>query len=303
MMALRGAGQLDHGEAAGALGLAVGRKRVRSAGSRALVGLVLVGIVVVLAVFAPWLTSARPDATDLSQRLLPPAWMAKGVSGHVLGMDPLGRDLWSRIVYGARVSLIVAFSTVALAGIVGISLGLIAGYYGGILDRLIGGVTDIQMAFPFLLLAVAIVSATGPGIRNVIVVLALWGWVTYCRLVRGQTLAVREKEFVQSARAVGSRDGRILWKYLLPNVLPSVIVLLTFQVGQIVVAESAMSFLGLGVQPPTPSWGSIINDGREYLSTAWWISTFPGVLLMIRVVGVGFVGDWLRETLDPQLRY
>ena len=302
MMALRGVGKLEHGEVPGPLGLAAGRKRARAARTKRLTGVVLVGIVVALALFAPWLTSAKPDATDLSQRLLPPSWMPKGVPGHFLGMDPLGRDLWSRIVYGARVSLIVACSTVVLAGIVGIGLGLIAGYYGGLLDRLIGGVTDIQMAFPFLLLAVAIVSATGPGIRNVIIVLALWGWVTYCRLVRGQTLAVREKEFVQSARAVGSRDGRILWKYVLPNVLPSVIVLLTFQVGQIVVAESAMSFLGLGVQPPTPSWGGIINDGREYLSTAWWISTFPGVFLMITVIGVGFIGDWLRETLDPQLR-
>ncbi|MBI4278257.1 MAG: ABC transporter permease [Armatimonadetes bacterium] len=268
---------------------------------KGVVGATLVAAVLVLALVAPWVSS-NPEASDLALRLRPPVWTGKGVPGRVLGTDQLGRDLWSRIAYGGRVSLLVSVCTVLLAGSVGIALGLVAGYYGGAWDRVIGGLVDIQMAFPFLLLAVAIVSAMGPGIRNVILVLALYGWVVYCRLVRGQMLALREKEFVLAARAIGCRDGRILWHHLLPSVIPAVLVISTFQVGQMIIAESALSFLGLGVQPPTPTWGGIVNEGRAYVSSAWWVTTFPGFMLMLTVIGVGFVGDWLREVFDPRLR-
>lgn len=276
--------------------------RARARKVKGVVGLGLTVAVVLLALVAPWVSSADPNVLDLSVRLRPPVWTGKGMSQHVLGTDQLGRDLWSRIAYGTRISLLVSVCTVLLAGSVGIVLGLVAGYYGGTWDRVINGLVNIQMAFPFLLLAIAIVSAMGPSVRNVVFALALYGWVVYCRLVRGQVLALRDKDFIQAATALGCHDARILRLHILPNVFPALLVISTFQIGQMIVAESAMGFLGLGVQPPTPTWGGIINEGRAYVSSAWWVSTLPGVMLMITVIGIGFAGDWLREVLDPSLQ-
>ncbi len=269
--------------------------------ARLLIGLLLVGAIVLGGAFAPYLAPADPRAGDLASRLKRPGNRGLEIA-YVLGTDQLGRDLLSRILFGIRLSLVTGAVTVAITALVGTASGLVAGYYGGLADRVVSGVVDIQMAFPFLLLAVAIVAVLGPGLLNVVIALALWGWVIFCRLVRTQCLSLREQEFVQAVRALGARDRRILVQHVLPNVIPSLLVVSSFQVAQMVVAESAMSFLGLGVQPPTPTLGSIISDGRAYVSTAWWITTFPGVVLMALVLGIGFIGDWLRERLDPNVQ-
>jgi peptide/nickel transport system permease protein len=265
--------------------------------ARLLIGIVLVVILGAAALLAPWIGPGDPRETDIAARLKPP-----GFPGHPLGTDQLGRDLLSRILYGTRLSLLTGLATVAITIAVGTWSGVLAGYYGGRLDRVVSGVVDIQMAFPFLLMAVAIVSAIGPGLVNVVVALALWGWVIYCRLVRARVLSLKEQEFVQAVRAMGAGDARIIGRHLLPNVVPALLVISSFQVAQMVVAESAMSFLGLGVQPPTPTLGGIISDGRAYVSTAWWVTTCPGLMLMAFVLGIGFIGDWLRERLDPRMR-
>ena len=269
---------------------------------RLLVGTACVGGVGLAAAAAPYVSPADPTASDLAARLKPPLGVRGGAPGHPLGTDQLGRDLLSRILFGARLSLATSLLTVAITVAVGTWSGVIAGYYGGLVDRLVSGLVDIQMAFPFLLLAVAIVAVLGPGLLNVVIALALWGWVIYSRLVRAQCFSLREQEFVQAVRAMGASDRRILARHVLPNLVPSLLVISSFQVAQMVVAESAMSFLGLGVQPPTPTLGSIISDGRAYVSTAWWITTLPGLVLMILVLGIGFIGDWLRERLDPNIQ-
>jgi len=265
--------------------------------ARLVTGVVLVAAVCAGALLAPWIGPSDPRQGDIAARLKPP-----GFPGHPLGTDQLGRDLLSRILFGTRLSLLVSVATVAITIALGTWSGVVAGYYGGLVDRLVGGVVDIQMAFPFLLMAVAIVSALGPGLVNVVVALALWGWVIYCRLVRARVMSLKEQEFVQAVRAMGAGDARIIGRHMLPNVVPALLVISSFQVGQMVVAESAMSFLGLGVQPPTPTLGGIISDGRAYVSTAWWVTTCPGVVLMGFVLGIGFVGDWLRERFDPRMR-
>jgi peptide/nickel transport system permease protein len=200
------------------------------------------------------------------------------------------------------VSLLVAVTAVVGSGAVGILFGLLAGYYRGGADSVIMRVVDIQLAFPFILLAIFILSVSRPNLINVIVVLGLSSWVIYCRLVRAQTLALREREFVTAARAIGCQDVRILIRHILPNLVATVIVVAAFQVAQVVITESVLSFLGMGVQPPTPTWGSAIGEGREYINVAWWMITFPGLALMMTVIGVGFLADWLRDVLDPTLR-
>jgi peptide/nickel transport system permease protein len=266
--------------------------------SRGLVGLAIVLVLTVLALLAPSLPLPSPTGSELTARLQPPDF----AGGHPFGTDQLGRDLLSRVVFGARISLAVGFTTVFLAGGIGVLLGLVAGYFGGWVDNVIMRLVDVLLAFPFLVLAIALVAVLRPSLLTVIVVLSLWGWLAYARLTRGVTLSLREKEFVEAARVVGAPDRRILLRHILPNILPSVLVLATFQVAQMMVAESALSFLGLGVPPPTPSWGSIIGEGRQYVSTAWWLATLPGLVLTLCVLGVGFIGDWLRDLIDPRLK-
>jgi peptide/nickel transport system permease protein len=267
--------------------------------SRGLVGGTVVVVMTILAIVAPALPLPNPVGSDLDARLKPPTGL---FTGHPLGTDQLGRDLLSRIVHGARVSLAIGFATVFIAGTVGVLLGLVAGYVGGWSDHVIMRIVDIQLAFPFLVMALALVAVLRPSVFTVIGVLTLWGWIVYCRLVRGAVLSLREKEFITAARVVGCTGQRILLRHILPNTLSGVLVLAAYQVAQMMVAEASLSFLGLGVPPPTPSWGSIIGQGREYISTAWWVTTFPGLVLTVTVIGVGFLGDWLRDRIDPQFR-
>jgi peptide/nickel transport system permease protein len=272
-------------------------------GGRAVVllGLAMVVGATALAALAPALAPADPVRNDLVARLAPPMWVQGGSERHPLGTDTLGRDVASRLLYGARVSLLVGFSAVAGAGAVGVLLGLLAGYYGGRLDALLMRLGDVQLAFPVLVLAIAVLSVLGAGLGNVIAVLAVTGWVTYARVARAETLALRRREFVEGARALGARDAGILWRHVLPNVLPPISVVATFSVARTIIAEASLSFLGLGIPPPAPSWGAMLDEGRNYLTTGWWLALFPGLAILAVVLGINLVGDWLRDVLDPRV--
>jgi peptide/nickel transport system permease protein len=266
-----------------------------------LVGTLVIAASVVLAALAPALAPADPIRNDLLARLAPPMWMDGGSARHPLGTDTLGRDVVSRLLYGARVSLLVGFAAVLMAGVVGVALGLVAGYYGGRLDDLLMRLGDVQLAFPVLVLAIAVLSVLGASLGNVIVVLGLTGWVTYARIARAETLSLRHREFVEGARALGARDAAILWRHILPNVLPPITVVATFSVARTIIAEASLSFLGLGIPPPAPSWGAMLDEGRNYLTTGWWLALFPGVAILALVLGINLVGDWLRDVLDPRV--
>lgn len=266
-----------------------------------LVGLAVIGLSVALAALAPALAPDDPTRNDLLARLTPPAWVDGGSWAHPLGTDTLGRDVVSRLLYGARVSLSVGFSAVILAGTLGVALGLVSGYYGGRLDDALMRLGDVQLAFPALVLAIAVLAVVGSGLGNVVLVLGVTGWVTYARIARGETLSLRHREFVEGARALGARDTAILWRHVLPNVLPSITVVATFSVARTIIAEASLSFLGLGIPPPAPSWGAMLDEGRNYLTTGWWLALFPGLAILAVVLGINVVGDWLRDTLDPRL--
>ena len=229
-------------------------------------------------------------------------WIAGGSGAHVLGTDNLGRDLLTRIIWGARVSAIVGTCVVAIGASIGVTAGLVAGYRRGWVDAVIARITDVQLAFPLVLLAVAIVAVVGPGLWTVVAAIGLTSWVQYVRVVRAETMSLREREFVAAAEAAGASSSRILARHLLPNVASVAIVLGTFEIARAVVLESSLSFLGLGVPPTTPSWGGMLADGRQYLDTAWWVALFPGLAIMIAVMGVNLLGDGLRDALDPSLR-
>jgi len=278
------------------------RALTRGSGWLGLAGLLLVLVLVLLALFGPLLDLPDPTRTNLRARMAAPTWSFTGLGTHPLGTDQLGRDILSRIVAGSRVTLMVAGAAVVLGGVLGTLLGLIAGYFGGWLDRILMRLVDIQLAVPLMLLALMVVAALGPSLNNLIMVLALVSWVRYARIVRGQVLAVREREFVQSARAIGASAPRIILRHILPNVLTPAVVVATLELARVIVLEAGLSFLGLGVQPPSPSWGRMLAEGRTYISSAWWIITFPGLALMLTVLAVNLLGDWLRDYLDPRLK-
>jgi peptide/nickel transport system permease protein len=259
-------------------------------------GLLLTVGLVLVALAAPLLSPFDPDAQDTSRRLEAPSHQ------HLLGLDDLGRDVLSRILWGARVSLRVGFSVVLLASVIGISLGAISGYFGGIVDTAIMRLTDILLAFPGILLAIALVAVLGPSLNNVILALATIGWVSYARLVRGQVLKVREMEYVTAAKALGARSPRVIVLHVLPNVMNPVIVMATLGLAGAILSEAALSFLGLGVQPPTPSWGAMLTSGRRYLGLANHLAIFPGAAIMLAVMGFNFLGDGLIDALDPKYR-
>lgn len=267
-----------------------------------LVGALIVAAVLGVAMGAPLLAPHSPAQVGFANRLAPPAWRPTGTWTHPFGTDSLGRDVLSRVIFGSRVSVIVGVSAVAIAGVIGVTVGVAAGFYGGVVDAVIGRVVDTFLSVPFIVLALAVVGALGPGLLNLIVVLGCVGWVSFCRVVRGETLAIRAREFVQAARALGQTNAQIIRRHLIPNVLPSVIVLATLDVATTIVAESALSFLGLGVQHPTVTWGSMLADGRQYVATAWWLAVAPGLAITTAVLGIIFLGDWLRDVLDPRLR-
>jgi peptide/nickel transport system permease protein len=264
--------------------------------------LMLVGLIVT-ALLSPYVAPHSPIRERLIDRLLPPAWAEEGDWRYLLGTDHLGRDLVSRIIYGSRVSLVVGFAAVFIGGALGVVLGVAAGFLGGRTDELIMAVADMQLAFPNILLAIAIIAVLGPSFTNLVIVIGLSGWVTYARIARGQVLSVREKEFVEAIRAQGGSRWRIVWRHILPNILSPLIVVATLDLARTIILESTLSFLGLGIQPPTPSWGGMLSDGREYLLSAWWIATFPGVALMLTALSFNRLGDWLRDAIDPRLHH
>ncbi len=261
-----------------------------------LAALVLAAIVVA-AVFAEWLAPYGANEQDITQRLKPP-----DLHGHVLGTDEVGRDILSRMFYGARVSLLVGVIAVAVSCPVGVLIGLVAGYVGRRTDDVLMRITDIQLAIPTILLAIAVVAVLGPGVRNVIITLTVTGWTLYARLVRGEALGVKTRDFVLAARAAGAGDTRIMLRHVLPNVLTPVIVVAVFAVANMIILEATLSFLGLGVEPSVVTWGRMLNAGRLYLSTAWWLTAFPGLAIFLTVLAVNLLGDHLRDWLDPRLR-
>ena len=268
----------------------------------ALFGLAVVAVVILCAVGAPLVTVFDPIEQDINQRLREPGWRNAAGQAHVLGTDHLGRDILARIIYGSRVALVVGLSAVLISGVLGMAIGLVSGYFGGKVDDFFMRLADIQLAFPFILLAIAVIGVLGPSLRNIIVVIGVSSWVVYARVVRGEVLSIREREFVQAAIALGSRDGRVVLRHVLPNAFTPWLVVATLDMARVIVIESALSFLGLGVQPPTPTWGGMLADGRVYLSTAWWLATFPGLAILVTVLGINLLGDGLRDTLDPRLK-
>lgn len=268
----------------------------------AVFGMVIIALLLVSAIAAPVLAPHDPNETDLRLRNTPPFWESGGSAAHLLGTDPVGRDLLSRIIYGARISLLIGIVVTFLAAIAGMFLGMLAGYYGGWIDEVLMRTADLFLAFPFILLAITIISVLGAGLTNLIIVLVITGWVQYARLVRGQVLSLRHVQYVEAAQVAGGHDRRILVRHILPNIVSSVIVLATLQMAFVLLTEAALSFLGLGVDPSIPSWGSMINEGRLYIYNAWWVITFPGFAIMLAVLGINMIGDWLRDVLDPTLR-
>jgi peptide/nickel transport system permease protein len=260
-------------------------------------GLAIATGVLAAALAAPWLAPHDPAATDFGRSLRPP-----GTPGHPWGTDQLGRDLYSRVLYGARIALFIGGCTVVVTAVAGGLLGLVAGYVGGRVGAVIMRLADVQLSFPFILLALTINAIVGLGLRNIILSLSAAGWVVYARVVRGQVLAVKERDFVHAAAALGTGRLRILFRHVLPNVAPGIVVVASLQFSQFIVAEAAISFLGFGVQPPTPAWGSMLSESRDFLYVAWWLAAFPGAALALTALGVNLVGDWLRDVLDPRIR-
>jgi peptide/nickel transport system permease protein len=269
---------------------------------RAVFGMTVLLLIGGAALAAPQIAPWDPGRQMLVKRLRPPAWQARGLREHPLGTDHLGRDILSRILYGGRISLGVGLSAVTLSCLIGVTLGLLAGFHGGRTDAFIMRVVDVFLAIPYILLAMGVVFALGPSLLNVILVMAVTRWVQFARIVRADVLSIREREFVSGARARGNRSMRLLLRHVLPNALTPIIVVATLELAFMIIYESALSFLGLGVQPPTPTWGWMLADGRNYVSTAWWLATIPGLAIMLTVLAVNLLGDWLRDTLDPRLK-
>ena len=283
----------------GAIGPRVLRKLLSHRG--AMVGGVITVAVLLCSLLAPWVAPKDPLALDPARRLLPPVWMEGGSWQFPLGTAHVGRDIVSRLIYGSRISTLVGLSAVAISATLGVALGLVSGFYGGVLERVILWLADIQIAFPFYLLVISIIAVVGTGFGTIIMVFGVAGWVIYARIVRGTVLSLKGLEFVEAARALGGSSARVAMRHVLPNVLTPVIILATLRVASVIVWESGLSFLGLSVPPPTPTWGRMLSDGRAYLASAWWTATFPGLAIMVTVLGVNMLGDGLRDALDPRL--
>jgi ABC-type dipeptide/oligopeptide/nickel transport system permease subunit len=264
-------------------------------------GLVILALFLT-ALFCPFFAPHDPYAQNIANRLKPPAWMEKGQPQHLLGTDHLGRDLFSRILYGSRISLIVGISAAVLMAIIGIGLGLLAGYYGGRIDSIISFFVNCMMSFPFILLAMSLVAVLGPSLQNIIITLALTSWPVFTRVTRIETMKLREREFVMAATSLAFSTRRILLRHILPNLMASILVLGTVEVARSIILESLLSFLGLGIQPPTPSWGTMLAEGRNYMLMQWWLAAFPGLAIFLSALGINLLGDALRDMTDPHLR-
>lgn len=262
----------------------------------------VVVLAALLAIAAPWIAPQDPTEADLFRRLCAPAWAAENTeAGFLLGCDSLGRDILSRLVHGARVSLSVAALVVCIAAVIGTLAGLAAGYFRGWVDTLISRLVDTLLGFPYLVFAIGLMAMMGPGLHNIVLALVLKEWIFTCRVVRGETLAAREQDYVEAARALGCGPAHIMLREILPNVLSPVLVVATFRMAYVIIMEASLSFLGLGVQPPTPSWGSMVSDGREFLVDAWWVSTLPGLCILVLVLAINLASQGLRDAFDPRL--
>ncbi len=262
----------------------------------------LVIIVALMAACAPWIAPQDPTDADLFRRLCAPVWEVENTEpGFWLGCDSLGRDMLSRLIYGARVSLAVAALVVGIAAVIGTLAGLAAGYFGGWVDVVISRLVDTLLGFPYLVFAIGLMAMMGPGLHNIVVALVLKEWIFTCRVVRGETLAAREQDYVEAARALGCSPMHIMLREILPNVLSPVLVVATFRMAYVIIMEASLSFLGLGVQPPTPSWGSMVADGRDFLVDAWWVSTLPGLCILALVLSINLASQGLRDAFDPRL--
>jgi peptide/nickel transport system permease protein len=259
-------------------------------------------LIIAIAVFAPVISPYDPLAVDIRHRLSPPAWMEHGTAEHVLGTDQVGRDLLARMIYGGRVSLLVGVAAVVISATIGVLLGLGAGYFAGNTDWTIMTVINVMLTFPFVLLALAVIAVLGPSLINMIFVLGVAGWPIYARVIRAETLAIREREFVLAGRALGMSHPRLVFRQILPNLVSTIVVIATLQVAQVIILESFLSFLGLGVQPPTPAWGNMLGEGRLYMLNSWWIATFPGLAIFLTTLVINLMGNALRDWLDPHLK-
>lgn len=261
---------------------------------------VVVLLFVVMAIFAPLIAPHDPNETDLFLRLQPPAWVDGGDWSYVLGCDALGRDILSRIIYGARISIFIGASVILVATTIGILAGLASGYLRGWVDVVISRIVDILLGFPYLIFAIGLMAMMGPGLGNIIMALAYKEWVIPCRVVRGETLATSQLEYVEAARALGASGGHIMLKEILPNILSPVVVVATIRMAHVIILEASLSFLGLGVQPPTASWGAMVADGRAFILESWWVSTFPGLAILLLVLAINVASQGLRDAFDPR---
>jgi peptide/nickel transport system permease protein len=276
--------------------------RARRSQRLPLFSLGVIGAFVVLALLAPLLSLSNPQEQSLRKRFRPPVWEERGTWEHPLGTDRLGRDMLSRIIWGARVSLAAGVVTVLLASAFGAAVGLVAGYYGGRVDIALMRFTDATMSFPVILLALILAVTVGPSFTNVVVAIAVILWARYARVIRAQVLTLMQLDFIAQSRIAGAGGWRIITRHLFPNTLNTLTVLVTLQIGYVIIVEASLSFLGAGIPPPTPAWGSMISEGREYVTSAWWASFFPGLAILLVVLAFNLIGDWLRDTLDPKLR-
>ncbi|HMH76350.1 MAG TPA: ABC transporter permease [Candidatus Udaeobacter sp.] len=259
-------------------------------------------LIVFVTLAAPWLAPYSPVEVDIQHRLGPPAWMEGGKTDHWLGTDQIGRDLLSRMIYGGRVSLLIGVTAVAISSTIGVLLGLAAGYFGAKIDWIIMTLINVMLTFPFVLLALAVIAVLGPSLPNMIFVLGVAGWPIYARVIRAETMALREREFVVAGRALGMSHARIIFGQILPNLVSAITVVATLQIAQVIILESFLSFLGLGVQPPTPAWGNMLGEGRVYMLNSWWIAAFPGAAIFITTLVINLMGNALRDWLDPHMK-
>ena len=277
-------------------------KTLKSSTRTAKFGMVIIVLWILCAIFADVIAPYGPNDVNIMLRMKPPAWMDGGSSAHLLGTDELGRDVLSRLIYGCQISLIVGLMSVVVSLIIGTTLGLVSGFFGGKVDAVIMRACDVMLAFPFIFMALCFMAVLGSGLKNVIIVLGITGWMSYARTVRGQTLSLREREFVRAATTSGCKRTRVMFRHILPNVIDQAIVLGTLEMGTSILSEASLTFLGMGVPATIPTWGNMIASGRDYIYTAWWLTTFPGLVIFLVCLSINFVGDWIRDVRDPRLR-
>lgn len=263
---------------------------------------VLILMIVGGAVLAPWVATHDPLSVNIRNRLAPPAWMDGGTPRHLLGTDQVGRDLLSRIIYGGRISLAVGTSAVLISASIGVLMGLGAGYFGSRVDWTIMTLVNVMLTFPFVLLALAVIAVLGPSLMNMIIVLGVADWPLYTRVIRAETMALREREFILAGRALGMSHLRIMFRQIFPNLVSLIVVIATLQVARVIILESFLSFLGLGIQPPTPAWGNMLGEGRLYMLNSWWIAAFPGLAIFVTTLAINLMGNALRDWLDPHMK-